>query len=94
MVLRAGPVLAAGLGLQAAARKFIEVFAMVWAGSQVTKLPRAAGALAVAPVVDMGLAFSQDKLKLRSKQQAVALVVTACVLLAGALFAGIIVLHA
>ena len=32
-----------GQGLSAAAAAFLKVFAMVWAGSQVTKLPRAAG---------------------------------------------------
>ncbi|KAK9161891.1 hypothetical protein Syun_008232 [Stephania yunnanensis] len=35
-------------------QRFLKVMAMVWAGSQVTKLARAAGALALAPLVDKG----------------------------------------
>ena len=42
----------AGLGPSGAVRKVAEVAALTWAGSQVTKLARAAGAVALAPFVD------------------------------------------
>ena len=42
----------AGLGFAGAVRKVAEVAALTWAGSQVTKLARAAGAVALAPLVD------------------------------------------
>ncbi|RWR75185.1 putative transmembrane protein [Cinnamomum micranthum f. kanehirae] len=38
------------MGYAAAVERFLKVMAMVWAGSQVTKLVRAAGALALAPI--------------------------------------------
>ena len=44
--------LRAGLGPSGAVRKVAEVAALMWAGSQVTKLARAAGAVALAPFVD------------------------------------------
>eukprot|EP00775_Hariotina_reticulata_P012466 gene12466-12601_t len=82
------------LGWQAAARKAAEVFAIVWAGSQVTKLLRAAGALGLAPVVDRGLGLAVDKLQLKSKQQALVMVVVICVGLAAAVFASVVAAHA
>ena len=42
----------AGLGLAGGVRKVAEVAALTWAGSQVTKLARAAGAVALSPLVD------------------------------------------
>ncbi|GFS29736.1 hypothetical protein Acr_00g0039980 [Actinidia rufa] len=45
------------MGYLAAAKRFLKIMAMVWAGSQVTKVVRAGGALALAPVVDRGLCF-------------------------------------
>lgn len=47
----------AGLGLAGAVSKAAEVAALTWAGSQVTKLGRAAAALAFAPMVDRLLLF-------------------------------------
>eukprot|EP00983_Pelagomonas_calceolata_P002708 90301-Pelagomonas_calceolata.AAC.4 len=44
-----------GLGAAAAVRSFLTVFATVWAGSQVTKIARAAGALFLAPFVDRAM---------------------------------------
>ncbi|WIA36704.1 hypothetical protein OEZ86_007980 [Tetradesmus obliquus] len=83
----------AGLGAQAAMRKAAEVFALVWAGSQVTKLLRSGGALAFAPVVDKGLEAAVAKLRLKSKQQAFALVVAACLALAAAVFGAVVAMH-
>ena len=51
--------LSVGLGFSGAAAKAAEVAAITWAGSQVTKLPRAAAALVLAPLVDHLLNFIQ-----------------------------------
>lgn len=59
----------AGRGRAAAARTFAEVFALTWAGSQITKIPRAAGAVFLAPFVDKGLDKLQGRLRLRSRNQ-------------------------
>jgi hypothetical protein len=40
------------LGIAGGVRKVAEVAALTWAGSQFTKLARAAGAVALAPLVD------------------------------------------
>ncbi len=80
--------------MREAARRFVEVFAMVWAGSQVTKLLRAGGALALAPLVDSGMGWIQQRLRLRSKRQVCVLIVATCLLLAAALFGTVVVLHA
>ncbi|KAL0007325.1 hypothetical protein SO802_008827 [Lithocarpus litseifolius] len=59
------------MGYLAAVERFLKVMAMVWAGSQVTKLIRAGGALALAPFVDRGLSWFTLKFKFESqgKQQ-------------------------
>lgn len=41
---------------------------LVWAGSQVTKAPRAAAALMLAPLVDRGMAWLQRILGLRTRR--------------------------
>jgi hypothetical protein len=66
---------------------------MVWAGSQVTKLLRAGGALALAPVVDKGLDAAVTGLNLKDKRQALLLVVVGCLGLALVLFGGIVAMH-
>ncbi|KAF8065526.1 hypothetical protein HT031_003127 [Scenedesmus sp. PABB004] len=83
-----------GLGAQAAAREAAKVLGLVWAGSQVTKLLRAGGALALAPAVDRGLGVAVERLRLRSKGQAFALVVGGCLALAAAVFGGVVAAHA
>ncbi|RVW58758.1 hypothetical protein CK203_115391 [Vitis vinifera] len=40
------------MGYLVVVERFVKIMAMVWAGSQVTKLVRARGALALAPIVD------------------------------------------
>ncbi|MBA0870672.1 hypothetical protein Goshw_015689 [Gossypium schwendimanii] len=55
------------MGYMAAAQRFLKVMAMVWAGSQVTKLVRAGGALALAPFVDRGLSWFTLKFKFESQ---------------------------
>ena len=62
--------------------------------SQVTKLLRAGGALALAPVVDQGLVLAVQKFRLQSKQQAFGLVVAACLMLAAAVFGFVVAVHA
>lgn len=61
---------------------------------QVTKLLRAGGALAFAPVVDQGLNWAVHKFRLKSKQQALWLVVAACSLLAATVFGFVVAVHA
>lgn len=80
-------ILSAGLGWALASRRFLEVIGMVWAGSQVTKLPRAAAALALAPAADAGLGAVQRSLRLGSKRSAFLVVLLACIGGALALFA-------
>ncbi|WJX36577.1 hypothetical protein P8452_24439 [Trifolium repens] len=58
------------MGYLAAVERFLKLMAMVWAGSQVTKLLRAAGALALAPFVDRGLSSFTNKFKFQSQGKA------------------------
>lgn len=80
-----------GMGLSATMRKFAEVFALTWAGSQVTKIPRAAGAIVIAPFIDRALEALQRKLGLQHKNQAAGIVVGTCLLMALALFGVVVV---
>ncbi|CAL5201247.1 unnamed protein product [Lathyrus oleraceus] len=66
------------MGYRPAVERFLKLMAMVWAGSQVTKLLRAAGALAVAPFVDRGLTWFTDKFKFQSQGKAFAAIVGFC----------------
>ncbi|KAF9611625.1 hypothetical protein IFM89_034083 [Coptis chinensis] len=59
-----------GMGYAAAVERFLKVMAMVWVGSQVTKLVRAAGALALAPLVSRGLAWFTKKFNFKSEGKA------------------------
>jgi len=80
-----------GLGIVATAKKCAEVAALTWAGSQATKLPRAAGAMLLAPLVDTGAVVLQQSLGLRRRRTAYALVVAGC-LLGAAAFYGFVIL--
>ncbi|XP_062173844.1 uncharacterized protein LOC133879338 [Alnus glutinosa] len=82
------------MGYLAAVERFLKVMAMVWAGSQVTKLVRAGGALALAPFVDRGLSWFTVKLKFESKGKAFMAIVGFCVGLAIVLFMVLTVLWA
>ncbi|XP_047166074.1 uncharacterized protein LOC124835185 isoform X1 [Vigna umbellata] len=72
----------AKMGYAAAVQRFLKVMAMVWAGSQVTKLIRAGGALALAPFVDRGLSWFTDKFKFQSQGKAFMAIVGFCLALA------------
>ncbi|XP_060213193.1 uncharacterized protein LOC132640567 isoform X3 [Lycium barbarum] len=74
------------MGYLAAVERFLKVMAMVWAGSQVTKLVRAGGALALAPFVDRGLSWFTTKMKFESQGKAFAVVAGFCFGLAFMLF--------
>ncbi|KAL5733779.1 hypothetical protein ACOSP7_033126 [Xanthoceras sorbifolium] len=74
------------MGYVAAVERFLKVMAMVWAGSQVTKLVRAGGALALAPFVDRGLSWFTDKFKFKSQGKAFTVIVGFCFGLALMLF--------
>ncbi|KAL1338695.1 hypothetical protein HN51_033300 [Arachis hypogaea] len=82
------------MGYLAAVERFLKVMAMVWAGSQVTKLIRAGGALALAPFVDRGLSWFTAKFKFQSQGKAFMTIVGFCVGLAIILFLVITLLWA
>lgn len=75
-----------GLGFGAAAQRFVKVFATVWAGSQVTKILRAAGALSLAPFVDRGLNWYTQRFNFKSRATAFSFLVGACFGLAALVF--------
>ncbi|CAF2123257.1 unnamed protein product [Brassica napus] len=74
------------MGYLAAAERFVKVMAMVWAGSQVTKLIRIGGAVALAPIVDRGLSWFTVKYKFESQGKAFGAIVGICLGLALMLF--------
>jgi hypothetical protein len=84
----------AGLGVAGAARRFAEVFALTWGGSQLTKAARAAGALALAPAVDRAITIVQQRAKLQDRRGAFLLIVGGCLSLALCVFAGVVVAYA
>jgi hypothetical protein len=73
----------------AAAKAAGVVMAGTWVGSQVTKVARAAGAVALAPVVDGLLERVAARLG-GNKGRAVALVVSACLLVWAAVFLAVL----
>ncbi|KAH7852234.1 hypothetical protein Vadar_022300 [Vaccinium darrowii] len=74
------------MGYWAAVERFVKVMAMVWAGSQVTKIVRAGGALALAPFVDRGLSWFTVKFEFESQGKAFMAIVGFCFGLALLLF--------
>lgn len=82
----------AGLGTAAAARRVLEVLPIVWAGSQVTKLPRFGGALLLAPVASKLLEAVEARLPQKSRSLAFTVLVLGCLCAAAALFGGIVLL--
>ncbi|KAH1248178.1 hypothetical protein AAZX31_06G292500 [Glycine max] len=58
----------AKMGYGAAVKRFLKVMAMVWAGSQITKLVRAGGALTLTPFVDRGLSWFTHKFKFQTRE--------------------------
>ncbi|CAA2949280.1 uncharacterized protein LOC105167836 [Olea europaea subsp. europaea] len=76
----------ARMGYLAAVERFLKVMAMVWAGSQVTKLVRAGGALALAPLVDRGLSWFTVKFNFKSQGKAFMAIAGLCFGLAIMLF--------
>ncbi|XP_074590172.1 uncharacterized protein LOC141846085 [Curcuma longa] len=82
------------MGYPAAVKRFLKMMAMVWAGSQVTKIIRAGGALALAPVVDRGLSWFTVKFNFESEGKAFAAIACSCFGLALFLFFGLTLLWA
>ncbi|KAG6394955.1 hypothetical protein SASPL_145546 [Salvia splendens] len=76
----------AKMGYLAAAERFLKVMAMVWAGSQVTKLIRAGGALALSPFVDRGLSWFTNKMGFESQGKAFMVIAGFCFGLAFLMF--------
>ncbi|MFS7889699.1 hypothetical protein Hanom_Chr00s000004g01610081 [Helianthus anomalus] len=84
----------AKMGYWAAVKRFVKLMAMVWAGSQVTKLLRLGGALALAPVVDKGLTWFMVKFKFQSQAKAFTVIVGCCFGLAAVMFLVVTLLSA
>ncbi|XP_007010705.2 PREDICTED: uncharacterized protein LOC18587003 isoform X1 [Theobroma cacao] len=82
------------MGYMAAVERFLKVMAMIWAGSQVTKLVRAGGALALAPFVDRALSWFTVKFKFESQGKASMVIIGFCFGLAFMLFLVVTVLWA
>uniref|UniRef100_A0ACD5Y1B5 Uncharacterized protein n=1 Tax=Avena sativa TaxID=4498 RepID=A0ACD5Y1B5_AVESA len=82
------------MGYAAAVERFLKLMAIVWAGSQVTKVLRAGGALAMAPFVDRGLRWFTVKFSFQSEGKAFATIVGLCFALAALMFVGLTVLWA
>ncbi|KAK9283489.1 hypothetical protein L1049_011735 [Liquidambar formosana] len=82
------------MGYFAAVKRFLKLMAMVWAGSQVTKLARAGGALALAPFVDRGLSWFTVKFKFESQGKAFLAIVGLCFGLALIIFFAVTLLWA
>lgn len=57
-----------GQGLTRAATVILKTFAVIWTGSQITKLPRAICALLCTPLMDAGMTLVQRVLGLKSKK--------------------------
>ncbi|XP_024963788.1 uncharacterized protein LOC112504051 [Cynara cardunculus var. scolymus] len=82
------------MGYWTAVKRFVKLMAMVWAGSQVTKLVRAGGALALAPLVDKGLTWFMAKFKFKSQAKAFTVIVGCCFGIAAVLFIVVTLLSA
>nr|XP_043620876.1 uncharacterized protein LOC122592658 [Erigeron canadensis] len=82
------------MGYFTAVKRFVKLMAMVWAGSQVTKLLRAGGALALAPVVDKGLSWFISKFRFKSQAKAFTVIVGCCFGLAAVMFIVVTLLSA
>ncbi|KAJ1289857.1 hypothetical protein BS78_02G197100 [Paspalum vaginatum] len=82
------------MGYGAAVERFVKLMAMVWAVSQVTKILRAGGALALAPFVDRGLRWFTVKFNFKSEGKAFATIVGLCFAIAALLFFGLTILWA
>uniref|UniRef100_A0A1D1Z910 NAD-dependent deacetylase sirtuin-1 n=1 Tax=Anthurium amnicola TaxID=1678845 RepID=A0A1D1Z910_9ARAE len=82
------------MGYAAAVERFLKLMAAIWAGSQVTKLLRAGGALVLAPLVDKGLSWFTIKFKFVSKGKAFVAIAVACFGLAFLLFLALTLLWA
>ncbi|XP_051113703.1 uncharacterized protein LOC127239464 isoform X2 [Andrographis paniculata] len=82
------------VGYLAAVKRFLKIMAMVWAGSQVTKLVRAGGAVALAPFVDRGLSWFGAKFGFESQGKAFMAIAGICFGLAFLMFLGVTILSA
>ncbi|XP_044392134.1 uncharacterized protein [Triticum aestivum] len=80
------------MGYAATVERFLKLMAMLWAGSQVTKILLAGGALALAPLVDRGVRWFTVKFNFQSEGKAFATIVGLCFALAALMFAGLTVL--
>lgn len=84
-----------GQGLAAAVMSSAKLIAVVWAGSQVTKVPRMAAALMMAPLADKLLLLIQKRFQFKSKKDAfLQVILPSCLVLAFAVFGIVLFLWA
>lgn len=77
-----------GQGIAFATTNAFKTLAIVWAGSQITKVPRAAAALVLSPAMDRILAWIRDTFNMMNKRRAFFLVIVpACWLLIASILA-------
>lgn len=79
-----------GVGIGEAVKQFLQVMAIVWAGSQVTKVPRLACAAFIAPIVDKGAILVAERFHMQSKQSAFLATIAICLLVASVVFGGVV----
>jgi len=75
-----------GLGWSEVTKQFSIVMGLTWAASQITKVPRAALALFLAPTADGILIYVQARCRLRTRSNALLFLVATCFLLAAIVF--------
>lgn len=84
-----------GRGLAGAAIACVQTLALVWVGSQVTKVPRAAAALLAVPLVDGLLGSLRDRMKLETKLDAfLRVILPTCIAFALLLFGSVTLIWA
>ncbi|GAX79805.1 hypothetical protein CEUSTIGMA_g7245.t1 [Chlamydomonas eustigma] len=79
-----------GMGISSTIEAFCKVFAMVWAGSQVTKLARYAGAAAMSPFMDKALESLVTRFSLKGKKEAFFAILALCLGVAACVFGSVL----
>jgi len=83
-----------GQGYDEAVKQILAVLAMVWAGSQVTKLARIGAAVLLAPVIENLAQFLMKRFKLQSSYVAYGMLTASCFAVTATVFGTILVLCA
>jgi len=83
-----------GQGYQAALKELLAVLAMVWAGSQVTKIARITLAVVLAPVIERLAQNLTRRFKFQETYTAYFMLTAACFVLTGVTFGSVLILCA